>query len=212
MATSPHPHQTITPQSPDYPHPLKTCKTFKTTPTLTAIGNLDLLKQPTIALLCSVQCPGDLILKTYDLAQSLRDAGISVISGFHSPIEHDCLTILLRGTQPVIHCYARSIHKIRLTPAQTQAIAQNRLLLLSPFSATYTRTAAKLAVKRNQVVGTIADATFLAYAAASSKTYSFAKYLMQSQRSLVTFQHAQTQNLIDVGAIAIGSQPAEAIQ
>jgi predicted Rossmann fold nucleotide-binding protein DprA/Smf involved in DNA uptake len=127
---------------------------------LSAIGNLSLIQKPAfgsavpevVALFCSIQCPGDLILKTYDLAQALRDAEISVISGFHTPIEQDCLKILLRGTQPIIHCPARSLQKIRLSPEQKQAIGENRLLLISPFSASYPRVTAELAGKRNEML------------------------------------------------------------
>src|SRR5438128_6944111 len=43
--------------------------------TLTALGNLDILRQKKLALFCSVKCPGTLILQTYDLACALRDAG-----------------------------------------------------------------------------------------------------------------------------------------
>lgn len=78
--------QTIASDDPAYPTALKTCAVFKSPPALHAIGNLELLSQPAIALFCSVECPGDLVLKTYDLAQSLCDRGILVISGFHSPI------------------------------------------------------------------------------------------------------------------------------
>ena len=54
-----------------------------------AIGDLDLLRQETVALFCSVKCPGNLILKTYDLARQVRDAGTAVISGFHSRMEKE---------------------------------------------------------------------------------------------------------------------------
>jgi predicted Rossmann fold nucleotide-binding protein DprA/Smf involved in DNA uptake len=68
--------KTIVPDDSIYPASLKSCNAFRTPPPLSAIGNLDLLSQNLIALFCSNQCPGDLILKTYDLAQSLRDAQI----------------------------------------------------------------------------------------------------------------------------------------
>ncbi len=46
------------------------------------MGNLDILRQKKLALFCSVQCPGNLILQTYDLACDLRDAGVTVLGGF----------------------------------------------------------------------------------------------------------------------------------
>src|SRR6266545_2049703 len=62
-----------------------------------ALGKLDLLALPKIALFCSSRCPGCLILPAYDQATKWRHEGRCVISGFHSPVEKECLSILLRG-------------------------------------------------------------------------------------------------------------------
>jgi predicted Rossmann fold nucleotide-binding protein DprA/Smf involved in DNA uptake len=169
-------------------------------PTLTAIGNLESLQQPAIALFCSVKCPGDLILQTYDLAQSLRDAQIPVISGFHSPMEKECLRLLMRGTQPIIHCPARSLDTLRLSQDQKAAIAANQLLLLSPFVANQKRATAALADKRNQLVGTIATGVFIAYAAPGGKTEAFTQRLVHQGKPLFTFDSPDTQNLQSVSA------------
>src|SRR3990172_5383889 len=101
--------------------------------TLSALGNLGSLSQPRTALFCSVRCPGDAILAAYDAARKLRDEGVTVVSGFHSPVEKECLRILFRGNQPIIICLARAMEKIRL-PADWRRVLENgRLLLLSPF-------------------------------------------------------------------------------
>jgi predicted Rossmann fold nucleotide-binding protein DprA/Smf involved in DNA uptake len=204
--------QIISPEHPDYPPGLKTCIAFKTSPTLTAIGNLNLLQKPAIgsavpeviALFCSIKCPGDLILKTYDLAQALRDAKIPVISGFHTPIEQDCLKILLRGTQPIIHCPARSLHKMRLSSEQKQAMVENRLLLISPFSTSYPRATAELAEKRNEMIGAIAHSIFIAYAAPNSKTLAFAQSLVEEGKSVVTFASSSNPLLQEQGVVSLG--------
>lgn len=88
-----------------------------------SLGNLDILRQKPLALFCSVKCPGNLILQTYDLAQQLRDAGIVVISGFHSPMEKECLSLLLRGKQPVIWCPAKRLTVNRLPKEYAGPIA-----------------------------------------------------------------------------------------
>jgi predicted Rossmann fold nucleotide-binding protein DprA/Smf involved in DNA uptake len=196
--------QIISPEHPDYPPGLKTCIAFKTAPTLTAIGNLSLLQKPAIALFCSIKCPGDLILKTYDLAQALRDTEIPIISGFHTPIERDCLKILLRGTQPIIHCPARSLHTIRLSLEQKQAIGENRLLLISPFSASYPRATAELAEKRNELIGAIAHTIFIAYAAPNSKTLAFAQSLIAAGKAVVTFDSSSNPLLQEQGIAGLG--------
>jgi predicted Rossmann fold nucleotide-binding protein DprA/Smf involved in DNA uptake len=195
--------QTIPPEHPDYPAGLKTCTAFKTAPTLTAIGNLSLLQNPAIALFCSIKCPGELILKTYDLTQSLRHNGSLVISGFHTPIEQDCLKILLRGTQYIIHCPARSLQNIRLSPEQNQAIGENRLLLLSPFGASCSRATADLAQKRNEMIGAISHTVFIAHAAPNSKTQAFAQRLVQTGKSVVTFNSPNNLALQQHGIISL---------
>ena len=82
---------------------------------LTALGNHALLALPKTALFCSARCPGSVILPTYDQAAKWRDTGRCVISGFHSPVEQECLRILLRGMSLIIVCPARALPK-RIQP------------------------------------------------------------------------------------------------
>ena len=85
--------------------------------TFWAIGNLDILTTNLLSVFCSIRCPGSIILKTYDCMRLLRDFGVAVVSGFHSPIEKDCLDILLKGTQPIVICPARGISRMRIPSA-----------------------------------------------------------------------------------------------
>jgi predicted Rossmann fold nucleotide-binding protein DprA/Smf involved in DNA uptake len=117
--------------------------------TITAIGNLDILRHNSTSLFCSTKCPGDLIVKIYDLAQILRDAGMTVISGFHSPMEREFLTILLRGTQSVIICPARSINNMQINKEYKKPLKDGRLLFLSPFDKNQQRISAKRSHYRN---------------------------------------------------------------
>lgn len=172
-------------------------------PTLSTIGNLQILQNQTLALFCSVQCPGDLILKTYDLARTLRDTNIVVISGFHSPMEKECLTLLLRGKQPILHCPARSLEKMRLLKEPKIAIDNGRLLFLSPFPAKQHRATAVLAQVRNQLVAALADAIFIAYATPGSKTETLARQTIAWDKPLLTFDSSDNQNLLNLGAQTI---------
>lgn len=132
-------------------------------PVLTALGNLALLALPKTALFCSARCPGSVILPTYDQAAKWRDTGRCIISGFHSPVEKECLQILLRGDAPVIVCPARAM--LERLPAQwATAVASGHMLILSPFAATATRITAELAARRNEFVAALADDVFIAHA------------------------------------------------
>jgi predicted Rossmann fold nucleotide-binding protein DprA/Smf involved in DNA uptake len=132
-------------------------------PKITALGNFDLLALPKTALFCSARCPGSVILPTYDQAAKWRDTGRCVISGFHSPVEKECLHILLRGDAPVILCPARAM--LERLPAQWAiAVASSRMLILSAFAATASRITAELAARRNEFVAALADEVYIAHA------------------------------------------------
>ena len=73
------------------------------------LGNLGILDSRLLGFFCSTQCSGDAILRPYDLAQALRGAGIPLIGGFHSPMEKECLDLLLRGQQSIVIWPARSL-------------------------------------------------------------------------------------------------------
>src|SRR3990172_12879936 len=101
--------------------------------TITAIGNLDILRNKTLAVFCSNKCPGSIIIKNYDLMRELREKCITVISGFHSVIEQECLNIPLKGSQPIIYCPARSLEGMKIKPELKTSLEDGRLLILSPF-------------------------------------------------------------------------------
>jgi predicted Rossmann fold nucleotide-binding protein DprA/Smf involved in DNA uptake len=155
----------ISRQDSRYPARLVQRLTTSTPPVLTALGNIDLLALPITALFCSSRCPGKVILATYDQAAKWRDTGRCVISGFHSPVEKECLQILLRGTQPIIICPARSLPR-RVSPEWRQPLAAGRLLVLSPFTARENRITADLATRRNEFVAALADEVFIVHATA----------------------------------------------
>ena len=79
----------LTDDNPAYPVALKSILGKDAPPSVAFSGNLDILLGKKLALFCSARCPGKLILETYDLAQNLKDAGITIIGGFHSPIERE---------------------------------------------------------------------------------------------------------------------------
>jgi predicted Rossmann fold nucleotide-binding protein DprA/Smf involved in DNA uptake len=174
--------------------------------TLTLLGNAALLDAalPTAtAFFCSVQCPGSLILQSYDLAQAWRSEGRAVISGFHTPIEQSVLTILLRGKGPLLICPARSLSKMRLPVAWRPALDAGRLLLLSPFADAQHRATQALADQRNRLVAALAAEVCIAYAAPEGKTAALAQNLLAQGRRVTTLDSVYNQHLIDIGAVGV---------
>jgi predicted Rossmann fold nucleotide-binding protein DprA/Smf involved in DNA uptake len=130
---------------------------------LAFVGSSACLSFPMTAFLCSKETPGGTILKAFDQAAAWRDAGRCVISGFHSPLEQQCLEVLLRGKQPVLMAVARSLGSLRLPAAQRKALGEGRLTIISPFPAKEKRATADLARRRNRFVAALADEVVFAF-------------------------------------------------
>ena len=171
---------------------------------LKTIGNAQVLDHDLTALFCSQRCPGDLILKTYDLARSMRQAGTPVIGGFQTPMERECLRLFLRGEQPIVICPARGIDNMRIPREWRPALDGRRLLVLSPFPAYVRRPTAKLAAMRNDLVGSLATQAFIAHAAPDSKTEAFAHRLASSDTQLLTLDSLANRNLLEMEAKIVG--------
>jgi len=145
-------------------------------PQLTALGNLELLALPKTktALFCSARCPGDAILRACDTARRWRAENRCIISGFHSVVEKECLRILLRGSQPIIICPARSLPE-RVPPDWKKPLTDGRLLILSCFSEGERRVTADLAARRNELVAALADEVWFAHITPGGRTEQLAK-------------------------------------
>ena len=167
--------------------------------TITAIGNLDTLQNKTLAIFSSIRCPGAIILKTYDLMRKIRETGVTVISGFHSPMERECFNILFKGKQPVIICPARSIERMRIKAEYKNPLDEGRLLLLSPFNAKEKRISSERALFRNYFVTALADSIFIPYASPNSKTEQFCKALLSWNKPMYTLHAESNANLIALG-------------
>ncbi|NWF57113.1 MAG: DNA-processing protein DprA [Syntrophaceae bacterium] len=189
----------IDPTDAIYPFVLRKYLGYQAPECIFALGDLDILQQKTLALFCSVKCPGDLILQTYDLAREFRDAGIVVISGFHSPMEKECLSLLLKGKQPVIWCPAKRLTANRLPREYAAPISDGRLLMVSPFGERIKRARQDIARFRNEFVAALADQVFVAYAAPGGKTESFCEKVLGWGKSLLTFNSPANATLIASG-------------
>jgi predicted Rossmann fold nucleotide-binding protein DprA/Smf involved in DNA uptake len=193
----------LTQRSPDFPTALSRATEDSGFSRFWAIGDVKILNAPLLGLLCSIRCPGRVIVQTYDLARALRDAGVPVIGGFHSPMEKECLDFLLRGKQPVVVCPARSIANMRVPSAWRKACAEGRLLILSPFPPKHGRISAMLAEKRNRFVSLLADQLFVPYAAPGSKTEQLCQDLLSAGKQVYTFESEKESIIVRAGAVPI---------
>ena len=200
------PIQHITQTDKNYPSSIKAYLGANTPETIWTRGNLDLLtcrqndtdEGALWAIFCSSKCPGEIILKTHDLAQEFKNRGISTIGGFHSPIEKECLRVLLRGSQPIIISPARSIENMRIKAEWKKPLSQDSLLILSIFDKKPQQTAI-MASKRNAFVAALASKVLIAHAAEGGKTLEFAKTILKWSKPVYTFDSSYNRQLLQLG-------------
>ena len=170
-------------------------------PVVWALGNLNLLRTPLLGFFCSVRCPGTVILRVYDLIRALRNAGVPVIGGFQSPMERECLDLLLRGEQSVVVCPARSIERIRVPGTWHNPLADGRLLVLSPFEAKHRRPTVALSNRRNRLVGALAREIVVGHATEGGKIAALCAEWVGQGRRIHTLDLPENAHLVNWGVI-----------
>lgn len=203
--------ETWLPDYPQYPPTLKTYRYTSVLPEVTVIGAAHRLGEPKLGLFCSGTWDEGAKAIALELLAQLRDVGVGVMGGFHSPPERDCLEVLMQGQQLVIECPARSLHHLRLSSAQDAAIAQNRLILLSPFKAHHHRKTAALAQQRNQFVAALADALLILQAPLGSKTEALTRQAIAWGKTCWTLPHASNTHLYGLGVQPLPTLPTSGL-
>jgi predicted Rossmann fold nucleotide-binding protein DprA/Smf involved in DNA uptake len=133
-------------------------------PRLWVIGNRQILEQHKIGLFCSVHCPDEVIASAHRAARKLCDEDATAISGFHSPVEKECLRILLAGKRPLVICAARTLEKMRIPREWKPALENGRLLILSRFERSPRRVDTGSARRRNELVAALSDEVLIIHA------------------------------------------------
>jgi predicted Rossmann fold nucleotide-binding protein DprA/Smf involved in DNA uptake len=177
-----------------------------------AIGEAGLLSSRKLALLCSRACPGSIIVQTLDVVRALRETPWTIVSGFQSPTEQECLEILLRGERPVIVCPARSAEGMRIPTAWKSAVAADRMLVTSPFEKTVRRATAALAEERNRFVVSLADAVFMPHAAPGGSLDRLVRNHIVGRKSFWTLDDPANAPLLELGAHPVAAGTAHHIE
>ena len=211
------------PGAPDAPPALHRCPADPESGLpVTLIGDPALLDRKAIALFCSIHCPGDLILKSYDLARTLRATSATFIGGFQSPLEKEFLELLLRqpASQPgraappspsVIICPARGLATMRIPRPWRDPLAAGRLLLLSTFPGSILRPTAASASRRNTCVAALAHRILILHAAQGGKTEALCQQALAAVKPVYTLPSPHNAHLIALGAQPISPDDPTAL-
>lgn len=136
---------------------------------ISVIGNASLLENQKVALFCSRKCPADKIMDAHDKFKVWAQEKRTVVSGFHSPVEKECLRIFLRASGNLILCPARGILNLCIRAEWKDPIAEGRFLIVSPFDDKVCRATVLTAQKRNDFIASVSDNVVVIYAKSGSK-------------------------------------------
>lgn len=164
------------------------------------LGDLELPSPVDLALICSVSCPGSVIIQTYDAIRSLRQAGVVIAGGFHSPMERECLDYLLRGQQPVVLGPAFGVDWLQPGEVERRAIEERRLGVVSVVSQELTKATRESALLRNAFVAALADTVFVPHAVPGGQAEVIARQAIARGQVVLTFDDQENAHLIDSGA------------
>lgn len=190
---------------PNTPAAVQRCFSAAGAPAVAVLGDLALLDGALTGFFCSVRCPGDIILKTYDLAKALRGAEITLIGGFQSPMEKEFLDVLLWGRVRAVICPARGLGSLRVPKTWRAPLADGRLLILSFFDDHIRRPSAAIVAKRNACVAAVSDRIFVAYAQQNGKTEALCKQALTSRKPVLALDSPYNAHLMALGASRFSS-------
>jgi len=177
-----------------------------------------------LGVFCSERCPSFIVLDALDVASAIRDADLSVISGFQSPVERECLGVFLRGSAHVVVCPARSAIGMRIPSAWKPAIAAGILSIRSAIDegfeansgAVHHRQAPRrpttaLAEHRNRFVASISDSVLVIHASPGGKLERLVQQLLAQGKPVWTLDHPDNAHLIGRGARQLGTSDPSAV-
>ena len=186
-----------------YPAGLAECLRDEAPQVTAVLGEPDILQSRKLALFCSSRCPGSLILQTHELVQNLGQSTVTIVSGFHSPVEQECLILLLRQRSPIVYCLARALDGMRIRKEYREPLQEGRLVFLSPFLWKPRRATAETALYRNRVAAAMADTVLIIHAAPGGKTEELCHEVLFWGKPLLTLSSDHNDNLIALGARAV---------
>lgn len=165
------------------------------------LGDPGLLDGRVVGLLSSTHTPPDLILPTLDLVRAESEAETIFASGFQSPLERECLEVLLATRASVVVCPARSIDRMRLPAAWKARVERGEMLVLSTIVvAGARRPTVELGELRTRMIVEHARSIFMPSGRPGSRTYSAAALALERRLTVYCFDHAQNRDLVLRGA------------
>lgn len=190
-----------------------------------------------LALLASSRCPGTVIVHGLDVAIALKNAPVTIVSGFQSPLEKESLKFLLKGSVRLVVCPARSAVGMRISAAWKKPMESGRLTIRSFIDEQASaksehdverpkgrsvktsalprtlpnRPTSDLAEQRNRFACAISDAVLILHASPGGKLERLAAELLASGKPVWTLDDPANAALKNAGARTISPQTVDSL-
>ncbi|MEA2040621.1 MAG: hypothetical protein U9N82_12485 [Thermodesulfobacteriota bacterium] len=136
-------------------------------------GNLDIIKQyPVIGVLASGKAPGPVVWESYQFFYALRDAGVTIAGGWHSPLEKGILDTLIEGKVNVAFFAAKGLKARGFQQKFKLLDRTSRGLMISPFPDNVTKINGTEGPRlRNELLAAISDVLLIPYIKPKGKLF-----------------------------------------
>ena len=136
-------------------------------------GSLDIIKKyPVIGVLASGKAPGTVVWDSYHFFYALRDAGVTIAGGWHSPLEKGILDALIEGKVNVAFFAAKGLKGRGFQQKFKLLDKASRGLMISPFPDSVTKIDGTVGARlRNQLLASISDVLLIPYIKPGGKLF-----------------------------------------
>ena len=140
-------------------------------------GNLDIIKKyPVIGVLASGKAPGPVVWESYQFFYALRDAGVTIAGGWHSPLEKGILDALIEGNVNVAFFAAKGLKARGFQQKFKLLDRKSRGLMISPFPDNVTKINSTEGPRlRNELLAAISDILLIPYIKPRGKLFHMLK-------------------------------------
>lgn len=140
-------------------------------------GNLDIIKKyPVIGVLASGKAPGPVVWESYQFFYALRDAGVTIAGGWHSPLEKGVLDALIEGKANVAFFAAKGLKARGFQQKFRLLDKKSRGLMISPFPDSVTKINGTEGPRlRNELLAAISDVLLIPYIKPRGKLFHMLK-------------------------------------
>ncbi len=189
----------LTRSSADYPRRLLSPNALLSDD-LCVVGRVGLLNDSAIGIVSSRRIPGRLVREAHDWAVTMKLSSRAIAGGFHSPMERECLNIVLPGRTSIIVCPARGIARMRIPTAWKPLIQNGRMTIVSGIDGDLRRSTEALAARRNALVASLSEVVLVVYASPGGATERLAREIVKHGKRLLTFGGPENDRLLRLGA------------